>query len=493
MRLAACESAKRRAWASEEIDDRKLVHDWRTQRRDLDLQTMSESEIFPRSTKKHHRQRLFQQCMLALWKHECRMPNGETEVSQALQIVAEQLGDRLVSQLREILLCAYPVGWKLDERASWAEKRSADDIRRCKKFVTALHTAAIPFVRHSAWRREMANRSLEVLKLPLIELDSPSSPAAEDATEVTQPTQLDVQMPILPSYLRENPLHILLYHPLELHKPQVLREIAAVCSNEQILRAKNLLYHIGYADSKYDEKQVTDLIEKNVRKHFEASVPQDRPERQEAVRTAFEGWVARRQHRFNDLFRHGFPYENDNRLESTAFLQRFRVNQYLMAIYRHARLPGPVSSSIEALGSLDLARIDLSVDMQRDFVSSGDLDVKLGVLFEHFHTAQDQLSAKASLMRDVVVRRQWLASDAAWVVECLDRKIKGLTHPGPKASSFADQRRSTLDGQAPDGEGPTQQQQQQKRNRATQEQSPGQALGKTGSGKGRGRKKRRTV
>lgn len=124
--------------------------------------------------------------------------------------------------------------------------------------------------------------------------------------------------------------------------------------------------------------------------------------------------------------------------------------------------------SLEALDSLDLSRLGLSANQQRSFTASEDLEEKLGMLFEHFHTIQDQLSLKTSPVIKIVTRLKWLEPDAARVVECMNR-IDELTHAEPKAPSMQQRKTTTGDQRT---YGPDE---QRKRKRDAQDQDVDQA------------------
>ena len=385
--------------------------------------------------------------------------------------MAEELGDTLSSRLREMLLRAYPVRWKLDSIASWAEENLTGTSDRGKELVRSLHQAADPFVRKSRWRTEVVSLSLKVLKMHRIDKDSPAPPSVvHNSTPALQPVTTSTPMPLLPKHLRGNPLQILLYRPLELHDPEVLRLVADHASNPVICRAANTLHHIGYVDGECSQNTVNESVEKAVRDHIETSISEARHGTQQVIRNKFQYWVAGRRYLLDGEFKNGFPYESSNGRVRSNFLQRFRVNQHLISIYRHARQRGAVLESIEFLDNLDLTSLGLDSDQQRVFAGSRDLDEKLGVLFEHFHTVVEALSLKASPVRHLVEKRGWLAKDAAKVVDCAKCRIDMLTHPGPKGTSSKQQRASALEAGSAG-----QPAQQQKRKRDQQNESPGEA------------------
>lgn len=119
----------------------------------------------------------------------------------------------------------------------------------------------------------------------------------------------------------------------------------------------------------------------------------------------------------------------------SAFLQRFRVNQHLLAIYTCAQRRGTVSELLEAFDSLDTSYLGLSAVDRGSFTASEYLDEKLSVLFKYFHMASEQLPLQTSSVNSVIAKLRWLEPDAARVIECTDRIIDERTHGGPEAVS----------------------------------------------------------
>lgn len=210
--------------------------------------------------------------------------------------------------MSEVLLCAFPVRWKLAELATWMEEYFEYQPGDLEPLAKTIYEVAEPIVQKARWRITMVNKSLEALNLPLLKLDEPGKADAIDTQLLPEhPAAPGTQMPILPKYLRDNMLQVLLYHPLELHKPEVLREVAAYASNRIICPARNLLHHLGYVQSEYSEETVSEAIDRAVRDHIAASISDNRHDKHEVLNNEIAHWDACREYRFDDELKDGFP------------------------------------------------------------------------------------------------------------------------------------------------------------------------------------------
>lgn len=254
VRRAVCVCAKSRSWTAAEIDEQQVVRKWRSMRAQRQQQALTSEQIFPRTGEEHHSLRLFHHCILALWEHECRDYDGTNDVNTTLAEMAGQYGAATPSQVNEVLFCAYPVRWKLAELATWMEKHFDDRVDDMKLVIRMFHNVAEPIIQKSKWRTKMVNKSLKALNLPLTDMEEPARPDAAN-TQISSGHAIasGTRMPVLPRYLRDNILQVLLYHPLELHKPEVLRVVAAYASNSILCRARNMLHYLGYVQDEYSE------------------------------------------------------------------------------------------------------------------------------------------------------------------------------------------------------------------------------------------------